>query len=96
MGASFRYSLESIRFLRGYSLLCARKPNHWHERPGVFYTAHGRFNLKEATFGLLILLSTDNTMSRPNILQVRLSDEELEKLKRYAQQKQISAAEVVR
>ncbi|MCA2656537.1 MAG: DNA-binding protein [Microcystis sp. M015S2] len=35
-------------------------------------------------------------MSRPNILQVRLSDEELEKLKRYAQQKQISAAEVVR
>jgi hypothetical protein len=34
-------------------------------------------------------------MSRPNILQVRLSDEELETLKRYAQQKQISAAEVL-
>jgi flagellar biosynthesis/type III secretory pathway M-ring protein FliF/YscJ len=35
-------------------------------------------------------------MSRPNILQGRLSEEELERLRRYAVQKQISAAEVVR
>ena len=35
-------------------------------------------------------------MSRPNILLVRLSYEELEKLKRYAKKKKISAAEVVR
>jgi hypothetical protein len=35
-------------------------------------------------------------MSRLNILQVRLSGEELEKLRRYAVRKQISAAEVVR
>jgi hypothetical protein len=35
-------------------------------------------------------------MARPNVFNLRLSDEELEKLKVYAEFKQVSPAEVLR
>lgn len=35
-------------------------------------------------------------MTRPNVFNIKLSDEELERLKAYAESKQISAAEAIR
>ena len=35
-------------------------------------------------------------MTRPNVFNIRLSDQELEKLKAYAEFKQVSPAEVLR
>jgi hypothetical protein len=56
MGASFRYSLESMGFLRGYPHLCASaQPLAWASGCFLYRSRAGQFNLKEVAFGMLAL-----------------------------------------